>query len=354
MPRRPGGGEAQPHTLEAGLRRLAVEAGPTVPRLLHERTPGVRAIMNVASPPDHWPQEDVAIAVLEILSELVEEIANPRWRASCKAALRIPIDEYPGAECDSVAGRWRALARREGIVGGAVDEAVERYRGYWTVAAIRLAEMLAKRLSELNRSGGWDSYLPHELQTPTSDQPISFDSTDVLYQFDKQRGTGFTTYISLTAHGPVDHYDTMGWYYNDPDAEVDIVPLANCSLAGPLLDLPQGGRSASLAFARELSPGEKYFFAYSTVFVSDRPCRPTILYKVRGMSMERLTVRAQFDVEALPLKIWYVDVAEQLQGSTVPNDGDPEVLEVGPNGYVAYDFFHCRRGRIYGLRWIWA
>jgi hypothetical protein len=354
MPRRPGGGEAPPDTLEAGLRRLAVEAGPTVLRLLQDRSPGIRAIMNLASPPDHWPQEDVAGAVLQILDELVEEIANPRWRASCKAALRIPADDYPGTECDSVAGRWRTLARREGVAEGATEEAVERYRGYWTVAAVRLAEMLSKRLFELNRNGGWISYQQHDLDVLSSNLPISFDCTDVLFQFDKQRGTGFTSYIWLTAHGPVDHYDTMGWYYNDPDAEVDIVPLANCSLAGPLLDLPQGGRSASLAFSRQLNAGEEYFFAYATRFVSDRPCRPTILYKVRGMSMDQLTIRAQFDVEALPLKIWYVDVAEQLQGSAVPDDGDPQVLEISSNGYVSYEFVHCKRGREYGLRWIWG
>jgi hypothetical protein len=310
--------------------------------------------MRLASPPDHWTEEDTASALLEILSELVDKIANPRWRASCKAALRIPIGDYAGAECDSVAGRWRALARREGVAGGTVDEAVERYRGYWTVAAVRLADMLSRRLSELNRNGGWDSYRAHEIETPVPKEPISFDRTDVLFQFDKQRGTGFTTYIWLTAHGPVDHFETMGRYYSDPDAKVDIIPLANCSLAGPLLDLPKGGRSASLAFARRLSAGEKYFFAFSTVFKSDRPCRPTILYKVRGMSMEQLTIRAQFDVEAIPLKIWYVDVAEQLHGSTVPDDGDPHVLEVGSNGYVEYEFLHCRRGREYGLWWIWA
>jgi len=354
MPRRPGGGEAPPDTLEAGLRRLALEAGPTVLRLLNERSPGVRAIMNVASPPDHWPEVDIANALLEILSELVEGIANPRWRASCKAALRIPTDDYPGAECDSVAGRWRVLARREDVASGAVDEAVERYRGYWTVAAVRLAEMLSKRLFELNRNGGWDSYLAHEIEIPATTLPVSFDRTDVLFSFDKQRGTGFTTYIWLTAYGPVDRYETMGWYYNDPDAVVDIVPLANCALDGPLRDLPQGGRSASLVFARELRAGEKYFFAFSTVFASDRPCRPTILHKVRGMSMDQLTVRAQFDVDAIPPKIWCVDVAEQLQGSTVPNDGDPQVLEVSPNGYVEYEFFNCKRGREYGLRWIWT
>lgn len=354
MPRRPGGGEARPDTLEAGLRRLAVEAGPTVLRLLHERSPGVRAIMNSASPPDYWTEEDIAGALLEILGELVEEITNPRWRASCKAALRIPVDDYPGAECDSVAGRWRMLSRREGVAGSAIDEAVERYRGYWTAAAARLAEMLSKRLSDLNRNGGWDSYLRRELENPASHVPISFDRTDVLFQFDKQRGTGFTTYLWLTAHEPIGHYETMGRYYNDPDAEVDIVPLANCSLAGPLVDLPQGGRAASLVFAKELSAGEKYFFAYSTTFVSDRPCRPTILFKVRGRGMERLTIRAQFDVEALPFKLWYVDIDEQLQGLAVPDDGDPQLLEVGQNGYVAMDFHNCKRDRVYGLRWIWA
>ncbi len=310
--------------------------------------------MAVAQPPDDWQREDLASTLLEILSELVEEIANPRWRSSCKAALRMPVGEYAGAECDSVTGRWRALARREGIADNAVDEAVERYRGYWTVAAVKLAEMLATRIAELNRNGGWDAYRPKEPHAPVSNLPISFDRTDALFHFDKQRGTGFTSYRWLTAHGPVDHYETVGWYYSDPDAQVNIIPLANCSLDGPLRELPKGGQFARLAFGKKLNSGDKHFFAYSTTFVSDRSCRPYISYEVRGMSMGQLTIRAQFDVDAIPVRCWHFDVSEQIQGSTIPDDGAPELLEIGMNGYVEHSFHHCKPGREYGLRWIWA
>ncbi|HEV2402719.1 MAG TPA: hypothetical protein VGS08_00795 [Candidatus Saccharimonadales bacterium] len=186
-----------------------------------------------------------------------------------------------------------------------------------------------------------------------SSSPISFNRTDALYLFRGNVGIQSISYRWLTAHGPIDHYDAVGWYFNEPDAPVEIVPLANCVLDGPLRDLPMGGRMGTLRFARTLAPGEEYFFAYTTKFNSEQVCRQAILYEVRGREMRSLTVRAQFDPAALPVRAWYFDVEAQTEGWATPDDDSPQMLEIASNGYVERQFTHCEHSRKYGLRWEW-
>jgi len=329
-----------------------VGVGPTLKSLAYDTSGGSSILMAAAHTPDHWTPEDKASAILSILHELVDKMSNGRWKAASRAALRHPADDYRGSHLDSVAARWRELVVKEGYGEPEARDAAEKYRGYWTTAATHLADTLADRLHELNSTSGWRQYEQSEPLTPPLKLPLSFDRTDVLYRFQGRIGVQSISYRWLTAHGDVDHYETAGWYYNEPEAPVEIRPLANCQLAGPLRELPQGGRSATLAFSRKLVAGDRYFFAYTTFFRSERPCRPTILYEVRGLSMSHLTVRAQFDISAMPRRAWHFNLGVQIEDIS-PEDGAPELLPISPNGYVDYEFQSCQRGRKYGLRWQW-
>jgi len=355
VPRRPGGGEPPRDSIEAGLRDLARDPGPDVRRLSRGDTAGLQAIMSAARTPSGWPREARATAVLTVIQELIQQLTNPRWRAAALAALRLPADQYIGPDYDSLAGRWRTLAEREGALSDSdIRRLAEAYRGYWSTAANHLADTVERRFEELNGSpDAWGRYRVGLPPSPPDPLAISFDRTDVLYRFQGYRGLQSISYRWLIAHAPVDHYEPVGWYYNDPNAPVEIVPLANCTLAGPLRDLPQGGRTGTLKFAHTLDGGERYFFAYMIVFNSQQPCRPTVLYDVRGQEMRSLTVRAQFDPKAMPYRCWYFDMGAQSDGSDVPPEGAPELLGVAPNGYVEHNFEHCLRGRKYGLRWLW-
>lgn len=313
--------------------------------------------MERARPPHEWSQDARAAAVLDVVYECIQAISNPRWRSATQAAFRIPAENYMDERGDSLTQRWRRLAELHDSSGSpqALTKAVEAYRGYWIACAPRLAEELDQRFWRLSQDrSGWERYRRKEPQSPPRSLPISFERTDVLYHFDGVRGVQATSYRWLTAHNPVDHYEAVGWYYNEPDAPIEILPLANCELDGELRDLPAGGRSARLKFSHQLEPGEQYFFAYTTVFHSTQPCRPSILYEVRGLRMDELVIRAQFDVAALPAKCWYFDVEAQTEGWRIPANEDPEVLAVASNGYVEHEFRHCRRGRKYGLRWQWT
>lgn len=336
------------------MRQVVIGVGPTNQTLTQSRDEAARVIMRAAQTPPHWPIEDKAAAVLNVLQELLDAIPNPRWKTAASAALRVPAQDYRGPDCNAVAARWRVAARREGVAESELDRTVERYRSYWTTAAAHLADSFEQRIRELNRSGGWSTYENTDRPQSRPVLPISFDRTDVLYRFDGQRGLQSISYRWITAHGDVDHYETVGWYYNDPEAPVEIVPLANCEVDGVLRALPMGGRACSLKFGRRLKAGDQYFFAYMTVFNSPQRCRPTILYEVRGLSMRALTVRAQFDRNApVPRKCWHFDVGIQPEGAAIPDDGAPEILEVAPNGYVDHEFTSCLRGRKYGLQWLW-
>jgi hypothetical protein len=354
VPRRPGGGASPPESVEAGLRELVLDAGPDIRKLSRAPREGLRTIMQAAQVPADWPTDAKAAAVLVVIQELVHQIPNPRWRVAALAAFRLPADQYLGPEHDSLTSRWRALARRDGVPEPEVNDRADAYRGYWIAAAARLAEDVGYRLIELNGSmPGWRTYRTGTPNLPPRSLPISFDRTDALYVFEGHKGVQSISYRWLTAHDPIDHYDAVGWYFNEPDAPVEIKPLANCTLDGQLRDLPQGGRIGTLRFSHILEAGERYFFAYITRFNSEQPCRPAILYEVRGREMRSLVVRAQFDQGAVPVRAWYFDVEAQTEGWAAPDDGSPQLIQISSNGYVDHEFTHCERARKYGLRWEW-
>jgi hypothetical protein len=312
--------------------------------------------MLAAQTPPDWTREASATAVLTIIQELVQQLTNPRWKAAALAALRLPANHYIGSKYDSLASRWRMLARGEGALSDReIKRLSEAYRGYWSTAASHLADTLERRFEELNDSPDtWRIYrvgLP--LSLPPDPLAISFDRTDVLYQFQGHRGLRSISYRWLIAEEPIDHYDAAGWYLNDPDAPVEIVPLANCRLDGPLRDLPRGGRMGTLRFSHTLDRGERYFLAYMVVFNSQQPCRPIITYDVRGQEMRSLTIRVQFDPAAMPYRCWHFDIDGQSWGADIPPEGAPELLGIASNGYIEHTFEHCLRVRKYGIRWLW-
>lgn len=355
MPRRPGGRAGiPPSPVEIGLRRLVLDVGPSRQKLLQDRSHEVHAIMNAAQPPPDWSLDDKAAAVLSVIYDAVDEMTNPRWRNAALAAFRVPHEQYQGPGNDSVAGRWRELARREGAGGKDIEANVEKYRGYWMTAAHHLADDVARRFRLLNNSpDGWKQHRPAVPPPPPLTPPLSFEQVDLIYTFDGYRGVQSTCHCSIVSHGDCDHFDAVAWYYSQPDAPVEIVPLANCELDGPLRDLPRGGRAGTLKFSKTLHAGDRYFFAYTTKFNSKLPCRPTILYEVRTLNVRSLTIRAQFNGPAIPAKCWYFDVDFQIDSSRAPDDDSPRLLDISPNGYVEHRFETCEHGRKYGIQWEW-
>jgi hypothetical protein len=360
MPRRPGGGRHAPDTIEAGLRDIALGAGPDVRALARQDTDGMKRLMSAAAPPAGWDPDAAAAAVLEVIGERVDAVTNPRWRAAGQAALRRPLEHYTGQGGDSLAQRFKRRAELDrGRPFDTPEDATranDSYRAYWMACAVQLAEELQAEFARMAMDPlAWDRLNQQAPPAPPMDLPISFRNTDVLYQFRGRVGLRSTSYRWLVAHDYVDHYNAVGWYYNEPDAPVEIVPLANCEITTASRELPLGGRTARLEFGRTLTAGEEYFFAYATVFNSTHVCRPAILYEVRGRYMNRLMVRAQFDRDELPELCWYLDVELHPDNDSwqPPRPDAPEVLQVADNGYLEHEFLDCKRGRRYGVCWTW-
>lgn len=358
MAANPRGGASE-GSIEDGLKNLVQFAGPNVRELSEGAKEGYKAILAAAHVPEDWTVDAKASAVLTVIQEAVDEIRNANWRLAARAAFRLPATDYVGPECDSRESRWKALAQREGYTTQAdVRKRIENYRDYWRNAVPRLAADVERRLGELSRlPDGWQRFrtdppLPPGSPLPLS-QPISFDRTEVLYEFRGACGIQATSHRWLRAHEPVNYYDAVGWYYNEPRAAVEIIPLANCTSDGVIHELPRGGVTGRLHFSHALEPGEQYYFSYITRFNSDQPCMPTILYEVRGREIRDLTVRAQFDMRSVPQRICYFDLGAQDDGWEWPEDGAPEWISIAPNGFVEHRFEVCHRGRQYGLKWIW-
>lgn len=353
MPKHPRGGTPK-GSIEEGLRELVLDAGPNFRKLSRGDSEGLRRIMAAANTPSDWKADDKASVILTVIREIGQQIPNPRWKDAALAAFRLPVDQYVGPEYDSLTGRWRALAQREGAIGAAdIRNRVQAYRGYWMKAAVWFADKLEDRFNELNTTvDGWQRYRIGVPSSPSRSAPLSFDRTDVLYRFEGRRGLQSISYRWLRAHAPTDHYVASGWYYNQPDAPVEFLPLANCTLTGDSGELLQGGRYAILKFSHTLEAGEQYFFAYTTIFRSNQPCWPTILYEA-SRGIRSLTIRGQFDAHALPTRIWYFNVGDQHEGWETPNDDAPELLKIASNGYIDHHFENCGPGRKYGLHWTW-
>ena len=350
---RPRRGDQPLDSLQAALAYLAEGEGPNISKLLHSSSNGCTELLRLVAAPVDWRREEVAEAVLDLIATAVTDIDQRSWRLAVEAALRLPDTRYQGAAFDSRAKRWQEAALElPDLAGKAPAKREEALRGYWRSSLPHLATAVRRRIDQQNRAGWVRNGVPYP-PAPPLDLPISFALTEILYEFDGFRGVQSTSRRLLRAHGAVDHYEAVGWYYAEPDAKVEIVPIYGCVSGGQHQDLPVGGRSLVLRFDKTLEPGDEHYFEYKTVFNSQLRCRPTILYEVRGQSMDKLIVRARFDSRVLPVKIWPFDVAVQTAGQRVPEDGAPELLAVSSNGYVEREFGPCFRGRKYGLRWIW-
>jgi len=313
--------------------------------------------MDAASPQPgaDWSAEDKATAALDVILQVLATMKNQNWRAVTLAAYAQPESQYQSPHFDTRAERWRERARRdEGIEGEeAMRSRLETYRGFFVNAVSRLAEDVERRFHALNREPhAWEAHRTREPSSPTH-LPVTFDRVDVLFRLQGHVGIQQLTYRWLTAIEPISEIEVVGWYYGQADANLDIVPLANCTLAGGLDELPRGGRIGTLKFARTLDVGEEYFFAYSIDYNSGQPCRPVVSHEVRGRSTKLLTVRVQFDEQALPALCWYFEAIGEIDGQRVPADGSERHLLVSPNGYVDHTFTDALFGRKYGIMWRW-
>jgi hypothetical protein len=214
--------------------------------------------------------------------------------------------------------------------------------------------MLMARLSQLNATGGWEQYA--EGYTPLKEDPpggpFKFTRYHMLFRLADRVGIECITYRVMQALSDgVDSYRAVAWYYSDPEADVQILPVANCEV-GDLEPLEKGGAAAILRLPHALRRNETCFFASKVIYHSERESTRIVSHEVRSHSVDKLTIGIQFDPEAPPSSVWHYSGGREA-GMKRPQGDSSDFLRMSELGFISHDFLKCLNGRRYGIQWDW-
>ncbi len=281
VPRHPGGRIPPEDSIQRGLIDLGDGRGADVRRLNQPETPGLAAILGLVEPKPEldWSAEQKARGALVEIRTLLEAMRYENGRRAAMAAYGWPEAGYTGLSTRTQ--RWKAaISREEGISGDSAHPPERRHvqrrldccGGFFRNAAAKLAHDVERRFIALNETErGWETHRPGDpTALPSPPIPVEAERVDVLFCLRGRVGTDHFVYREIRALQPLDGIDAVGWYYNDPDAQLDIEPLLNCTREGILRDLARGGRVATLKFVRSLAVDERYCYAYVVRYNSER------------------------------------------------------------------------------------
>jgi hypothetical protein len=332
---------AVPQTLQEVLSALANGGGATPEQIA---SPIGQALRDLARFPPEWPWDVQAGAIRNVISEVVESLEDARNRETARAQLGL-TPQYSSGD----------PAKRMSVLLGSGALEPEYTYGYSQQIYLALDQMLRQRLSQLNATGDWERYASGYSSPPEEpvSYPFKFERYHMLFTLRKRVGIECTTYRLLRALiDGVDSYRAIAWYYSDPDAEVEVIPIANCRVAyqNPLDD---GGAAAMLELPHKLREGETCFFASKVIYHSSRETTRIVSHDVRSQSVDRLTIGIQFDMDSLPSSAWHYTGSREV-GTRRPSQGSTEFLPMSEFGFVSHEFHGCENGRRYGIQWDWV
>jgi hypothetical protein len=330
-----------PQTPQEVLSALADGEGATPEQIA---SPVGQALRDLAQFPPDWPWDVQARAIRKIISEVVESLEDARNKETARARLGL-TSQY--------SSRDPAKRIRVFLESGALEP--DHPSGYSQQIYMALDQMLRQRLSQLNATGGWEGYAGGYSPAPqdAASNPFMFERYHMLFTLRGRVGIECTTYRLLRAQvDGVDSYTAIAWYYSDPDAEVEVIPIANCRVASRS-PLDKGGAAVTLQLPHKLREGESCFFASKVIYHSSRETTRIVSHDVRSQSVEKLTIGIQFDMEALPSLAWHYAGIREV-GTRRPSQGSTEYLALSKFGFVSHEFRDCRNGRRYGIQWDWV
>jgi hypothetical protein len=330
-----------PRTPQEVLRALANGEGATPEQIA---SPIGQALRDLAHFPPEWPWDVQARAIRNVISEAVESLGDARNRETARAQLGLtPQYSSPNP------------ARRIGVFLGSGSLEPERTQGYSQQIYLALDQMLRQRLSQLNATGGWERYASGYSPPPEEavSYPFKFERYHMLFTLRERVGIECTTYRILRALvDDVDSYTAIAWYYSDPDAEVEVLPVANCRVTSRS-PLDKGGAAVTLQLPHKLREGETCFFASKVIYHSSRETTRIVSHDVRSQSVDMLTIGIQFDMDALPSSVWHYAGGREV-GTRRPSQVSTEFLPMSELGFVSHQFRACENGRRYGIQWDWV
>ena len=336
------GGQANvPETPQEALSALASGEGATPEQIA---SPLGRPLRDLAYVPPQWPWNVEATAIRNVISEVVESLADAHNREAARAQLGLA----PQYSSHDPAQRMETL-----LASGAFDP--ERISAYSQQIYPALAQMLRERLLQLNSTGGWleyaAGYSPPEEEIVS--YPFKFERYHMLFSLAKRVGIECTTYRVLRAlDDGVSSYKAIAWYYSDPEAAVEVIPIANCRVAS-IEPQEDGGAAAVLELPHPLRRGETCFFASKVIYHSSRETTRIVSHDVRSQSVDRLTIGIQFDMDAPPFSVWHYTGDGEV-GMRRPSPDSNSFLPMSELGFVSHKFRACKHGRRYGIQWDWS
>jgi len=336
------GGQADvPETPQEALRALASGEGATPEQIA---SPLGRPLRDLAYVPPQWPWNIQATAIRNVISEVVESLADAHHRETARAQLGLT----PQYSSRDPAKRMETLLASGALEPGHTAE-------YSREINPALAQMLEDRLSQLNSTGDWSKYAAG-YKAPTEEvisHPFKFERYLMLFSLRNRVGIECTTYRVLRAlKDGVNSYKAIAWYYSDPDAPVEVIPVANCRVAS-MEPGESGGTAAVLELPHTLRRDETCFFASKVVYRSSRETTRIVSHDVRAQSVDRLTIGIQFDIADLPFSVWHYAGSRDV-GMRRPPPGSNDLLAISEFGFVSHTFHACEHGRRYGIQWDWT
>jgi hypothetical protein len=332
-----------PETPQEALAALAQGEGATVDRLASGEG---RALLDMAALPPEWPRDVQAGIMRNVLQEVVDSLRDAQHRETVRAQLGLTAEySHP-----SPARRMDAL-----LASGMLDpHKSQAYGQGLSDIGGAVAQMIVDRLSQLNASGDWEQYAQGYVLPGEAPQkyPLRFLNYHMLFTLAGRIGIECTTYRVIRAlENGVDSYKAVLWYYSDPKANVEILPVANCRV-GTIRPLDRGGYEATLELPHALRKGETCFFASKVLFHSTHESARIVSHEVRCQAVNRLTIGIQFDTAAPPSAVWHYTGGPKV-GMTRPSNEPRDFLTVSSLGFVSHEFSRCRNGHRYGIQWDW-
>jgi hypothetical protein len=247
------------------------------------------------------------------------------------------------------AGAFDTVRGRRGVEAGTDAGKIN-----WGRGAIRLAQAVERRMSELEESGGFERTGP-----PSGYQPVTFDRMIVTHHLRGQVVVESVSERWITAEEDgLSRYVVRAYARNDPPKRpnLEIQPLLNCRL-GPVRRVEFGdGTEAQLAemlFPKTLRRGEKLFFATRVIAEEPGPTHSREV-QVTTHGVKNLIMRVQFDHSIpLPKRAWYFAEIPDLDRLIPPEDGDTRYVENSEVGFVEREFGRGVATAKYGLAWQW-
>lgn len=343
-----GAGESAdvPATTQEALSALAEGQGATPEQIA---SPAGRVLLDLANIPPQWPRHVQATAIRNVLKEVVEGLIDERERETARAKLGL-TQQYFSHDPEK---RIQNLVA-SGILASTHLAAEERPNQEWRDVRPALARMLIARLSQLNATEDWEQYSEGYImaeEEPVSD-PYKFTRYHMIFRLAGRVGLECITYrvMQALAEG-VDRYRAVAWYYSDPQADVTIQSIANCTV-GTLEPLGNGGAAATLTLPHALHKNELCFFASKVTYNSERESTRIVSHEVRSQFVDKLTIGIQFDPAVPPSSIWHYSGGREV-GTKRPREGSSDFLTISELGYTSHVFLDCVNGQRYGIQWDW-